>query len=594
MSNHQEIVDQDNIATDNTNNFKNNKQLDNNKSLQKNNNNNNTVSIKIITKKNLYYHHSYELCDFSQIDPLFVIPLQQNTQINLEENILITTNKKKKIKYLTIKKKIEQVYNIPVNQQILFQFVTRTNGSFRPHDKIVNTIVNSVDNSVDHVEKDDNSSFLEFDDFEREYLFYVYNREEEDLHLQKLLQNSLQNEEENKEEKILLFIKIYNAKEHSLQFLDTLFVNENLTFHEIIDDLNILLESHNFTKIVKVDMSQNNQESTQINYSYNIYEEVYPSRIDLCNFDHRLSHEAELIDGDVIILQNNDFVKDCKDFYLQNIKSSLKKLYTNNNCDNHNGDNIPVDNTIDNNTLQKIDNNIDNTLQQILHKNIHLPNLLLEYIHYNLNLTEKIDNDTTTVDNNNENVNNNNCDPDDNIFTCQWFYKMLGKFDQFFIEELKKNNFKLILELIKIRRQWLGVSLDFPIFIKYRLKQPALSILAENNNVEMAKFLVKNYKLDINILCKRRTKSNGIYYSQNPLFWAAEKGNFEMVKFLLNYGAYKDSSLKYSQFTDSSTIAKEKKHLEIAKYIKLFNYDQYLIQKQFKKMNYLFDIKMIV
>ena len=47
----------------------------------------------------------------------------------------------------------------------------------------------------------------------------------------------------------------------------------------------------------------------------------------------------------------------------------------------------------------------------------------------------------------------------------------------------------------------------------------------------------------INASYKKKDKG-GVYYLLNSLFWAAEKGNFEMVKYMLDQGAFRVSAIK--------------------------------------------------
>jgi len=71
-----------------------------------------------------------------------------------------------------------------------------------------------------------------------------------------------------------------------------------------------------------------------------------------------------------------------------------------------------------------------------------------------------------------------------------------------------------------------------------------MTILAEHDCCDTTKMIIKEFRANVNTSCKRRTKANGVYYSLNPLFWAAEKGHLEMVKLLLNHGAHKISSIR--------------------------------------------------
>ncbi|KAG2379181.1 hypothetical protein C9374_007320 [Naegleria lovaniensis] len=406
--------------------------------------------IKVITEKHLVRHHSYEIFDFGLVDPI--------GSFN-ESSIPITL----------LKELIYNKHKIQPENQKLWLFVTRTNGTYRPFDTL-------------------DKEYFDHFFYEREYAIFV---------------EQVASQQPPATKHISIFVKYYDIDTQQLLFCGHASLEADKTFLECMSSFSEMCQT-------KLNVICND---------FDIYEEVFPSRIDLCTLTHRLGHEAELIDGDILILQ--------------------RKIHT------------------------KFDNS------QIM---LQIPTIIWEYIKKDKYLIKSKDDDHVDED------------LPTTSFDVNWYYRLLSRFDQYLVGCLASDNHTtLVKELLKVRLDWLGVSQEFPIFIKYRLKQPILSILAENNCIQTAQMLLKEFKANVNVSCKRRTKSNGVYYSINSLYWAAEKGHLEMVQLLLNHGSHKISSPKNNRHTDSKLVALEHHHYDVARYLEMFTYSNYLLKRHFIK-----------
>jgi len=291
-------------------------------------------TIKIITERHLFTHHSYEVFDFGLIEPLVSCS---------EPSVLVDD----------LKVAIQNKFQIPKSSQKLWLFVTRTNGTFRPFDPL---------------EKESYEHLF----YEREYSIFV----EE-------IKNPIERMERDGLKLISIFVKYYDPDTQRLYFCGHASLDSDKTFVE-------------HTELFQT-MCKNNLNI--VCDQFDIFEEVYPSRVDMCNPSHRLGHEAELIDGDIIILQ--------------------KKTTS------HLPEDVPL-----------------------------VPELIWNLIKKDKYLITTSENENTS-------------DLPKSTFDVFWYFRLLGRFDKYFQNlATKDSNIQQIKEALRVRQEWLNVSVEFPIFIK--------------------------------------------------------------------------------------------------------------------------------